>query len=146
MAILVGSGVTTVNRRELRIITIQTLFQLDAQGDDYYAQLDSFITDRELSAAGEDFVRARIRAWSAHRAAIDQQLADVSEHWEIPRMPPIDRAILRLAVCELLYLKDPPRVVINEAVELAKSFGTAESSQFVNGLLDAIWKKHNNSN
>lgn len=74
-------------------------------------------------------------------AEIDKTIGLTLKHWSFSRLTGVDRAILRIACCELLYLTDiPPKVVINEALEIAKKYGTAESSRFVNGVLDAIYK------
>lgn len=74
-----------------------------------------------------------------HMVEIDERISDVSEHWVVSRMPLVDRNILRMAVFELAYLDDvPASVTINEAVELAKTFGGEDSSKFVNGVLGRI--------
>ena len=78
-----------------------------------------------------------------HREAIDALLAQHTDNWSVERMAIIDRNVLRLGAFELLHLDNvPPKVVINEAVELAKRYGGAESSKFVNGILDALHKQH----
>ena len=70
---------------------------------------------------------------------IDKLISAALQHWDLKRITPIDRAILRLAVCEMMYIDEtPPKVAINEAIELAKTFGEAESPQFVNGILDRL--------
>lgn len=85
----------------------------------------------------------RLAAETSHRlAAIDPLITAAAEHWRLSRMAVIDRAILRLAVCEFLWTPDTPRkVVINEALELAKTFSTDESVAFINGVLDGIRKE-----
>ena len=75
---------------------------------------------------------------------IDTLIAETSERWRLERMPVLDRLILRMAICELLrgpQGEAPPAVVINEALELARTFSTEESVKFINGMLDAIRKK-----
>ena len=86
------------------------------------------------------FARDLVAAAATERGAkIDELIAASSKNWRIDRMSRVDRNILRLGACELLAFRDVPvKVVINEAVELAKRFGTAESSAFVNGVLDRI--------
>ena len=74
----------------------------------------------------------------AHKDAIDNKLGAVIENYAPARIDPVDRAILRLATHELLNTTTPPKVVINEAIELAKRFGTTDSKRFVNGILDKI--------
>ncbi len=74
---------------------------------------------------------------------IDQLIRQQAEHWRLERMPPVDRNILRLAVYEFLFETDVPKLVIlDEAIELAKEFGTEQSGRFVNGVLDGILKSH----
>jgi N utilization substance protein B len=78
-----------------------------------------------------------------HRKDIDSLVQQYSEHWRIERMAAVDRNILRMAVFEFLYEKETPTtVVINEALEIARKFSTEESTQFINGILDAINKHH----
>jgi N utilization substance protein B len=73
-----------------------------------------------------------------HRSLLDSQIASVAENWSLGRMPPTDRNVLRIGVYELLMTETPHRVVIDESIELAKKFGTAQSAQFVNGILDRL--------
>ena len=72
------------------------------------------------------------------RARIDVLLAGLTPEWSVDRLASTDRAILRMAIYELQHLGTPPRVVVNEAVELAKAYGTEASSKFVNGVLGAV--------
>ncbi len=121
---------------------MQCLTQLDVQGGDFLLEMDSFIAEANVvsdskSLAGE---LARL-AWNNHETC-DQFIADTVKHWQLQRIALIDRAVLRLAIAELLYRTDVPvKVVLDQAIELAKKFSTAESPQFINGVLDAIAKK-----
>jgi len=95
--------------------------------------------DLEIDTPAQDFARALVAAASEHAAKLDELIGASSKNWRIDRMSRVDRNILRLGACELVAFPDVPvKVVINEAVELAKRFGTAESSAFVNGVLDRI--------
>ena len=77
-----------------------------------------------------------------HRRQIDKQISDCSEHWSISRMSKVDRSILRMAVYELLYCDDiPPKVTLNEAIDLGKAYGSENSGSFINGILDALYAK-----
>ena len=88
------------------------------------------------------FATQIVRGASENLAEIDAFIAEYSEHWEIDRMPTIDRSILRSAVYELLYRNDiPPKVAINEALELANRFSTPDSGKFINGILDKLIDK-----
>ena len=98
---------------------------------------DTFELDIDPQA--QVFARELVAAASEHAARIDALIVSASKNWRIDRMSRVDRNILRLGACELIAFPEVPvKVVINEAVELAKRFGTAESSAFVNGVLDRI--------
>ena len=95
--------------------------------------------DIDLDPSAQTFARELVAAASQHAAQVDALIGAASKNWRIDRMSRVDRNILRLGACELVAFRDVPvKVVINEAVELAKRFGTAESSAFVNGVLDRI--------
>ena len=130
------------HQRKLRIATIQALFQFDVQGGDFADKTEEFLRTQELSDRDVTRTNALITLIRERMGEIDDLINGASEHWDLQRITPIDRAILRLAICELLFVEStPPKVAINEAIELAKTFGESESPHFVNGLLDAIWKK-----
>lgn len=89
------------------------------------------------------YARALVEGTIDHLAEIDGLVREQADNWRLERMPAVDRNILRLAVYELLYQEDIPKlVVVDEAIELAKRFSTEQSSRFVNGLLDGLLKKH----
>jgi N utilization substance protein B len=127
-------------RHSGREAALQMLFQLEASGaspDDVIALYWRNYEDAEPE--GRDYADAALRGVAAERAALDETIARASTHWRIERMARVDRNILRLGAWELAHRADVPRaVILDEAVELAKSFGTDESSAFVNGVLDAI--------
>ena len=128
-------------RSAARALALQALFQLDVQGDDFLAQLDDFLRESGSEPAVVDFARElTVGAWK-HRDRCDGLISQVVQHWDLSRMAAADRANLRLAVYQLLEADIPARVVINEAIELAKKFSTAESPQFVNGVLDAVSRR-----
>ncbi len=96
----------------------------------------------ELEEASDDaFAESLVKASTERRAEIDGLIEESGSKWNIGRMAAIDRSILRISVGELLTQETPPNVVLNEAVELAKSYGSEHSGRFVNGVLDAIAKK-----
>ncbi len=85
------------------------------------------------------FTDKLVRGVVQHRDGLDQRIADSSTNWRVPRMALVDRNILRVAVYELVSLPEiPPRVILNEAIEIAKRYGTADSGSFINGILDRI--------
>ena len=129
-------------RRSGRAYALQLLYARDG---DPSADLAGAATtwasefELELEPAAQAFARELVAAAVARTAEIDEAIASASRNWRIERMSRVDRNILRLGACELLAFRDVPvKVVINEAVELAKRFGTGESSAFVNGVLDRI--------
>ena len=87
----------------------------------------------------QQFARDLIRGVIDNAPAVDAKIVEVAENWDIHRMAVVDRNVLRIATHELLFMPDiPPKVSINEAIDLAKKFSTAESGSFVNGILDKI--------
>lgn len=97
---------------------------------------------REVEEAFE-YARALVEGAVGHAGEIDDLIRQQADNWRLERMPAVDRNILRLAVFELLYEEDIPKlVVVDEAIELAKKFSTDQSGRFVNGLLDGLLKKH----
>ena len=121
---------------------MQALCQFDSLGEGFLSQLDEFLADEESPAAVQRYARNLFRDAQANRTAIDEHIQSAGSHWDIGRMTTVDRNILRTAVCELFHRPDmPSKVVINEAVEIAKEFGADESPAFVNGILDAIKEK-----
>ena len=89
-----------------------------------------------------DFAEALVRGTKLHEVKIDELISRYALHWELERMAVVDRNILREGIFEILWAGDvPPKVAINEALEVAKKFSTHESSRFINGILDRIHKE-----
>lgn len=132
----------TSTRRTGRAYALQLLYARDGDpATDVVEVASRWASELELEVDGpaQTFARELVAAAAARGAEIDEAIAAASKNWRIDRMSRVDRNILRLGACELLAFRDvPTKVVINEAVELAKRFGTAESSAFVNGVLDRI--------
>jgi N utilization substance protein B len=131
------------SRRAARALALQILYAADgeAAAGDVAAAIASWPADFELEidADGRELAGRLAGDAAHHAAAIDERITGASRNWRLERMGRVDRNILRLAVGELMTTPATPvRVVINEAVELAKRFGTADSAAFVNGLLDRI--------
>jgi N utilization substance protein B len=135
-------------RRRAREFALQILYQLDLQeqlGDEQGITLfwKNFATQQTEEASAADDAEARpfaeqlVRGVREHLGDIDGRIQSASRNWRLERMARVDRNLLRLAVYELAYAGDvPAKVAINEAIEIAKRFGTSESSAFVNGILD----------
>lgn len=130
------------SRRKARALALQVLYAQDVAAgggvDDAVATYgDRFELDVDPEA--REFAQVLARAAARDPEAVDGAIAAASRNWRLERMARVDRNILRLAVGELLHVPETPiKVVINEAVELAKRFGTAESPAFVNGVLDRV--------
>ena len=129
-------------RTRARELTMQALYQLDVQGHDAFELLDRFLAE----ADADDFVRKLASDWTRGTLETlkqcDELIVASTIKWQFTRLSPVDKSILRLAVYQLKFCPDiPPKVVINEAIELAKKFSTDKSPAFVNGVLDAVLKK-----
>ncbi len=128
--------------REVRQLAFQTLFEMDARGDsDPDLLKDSLegvsgLTDKERARALE----MATGAWEGREAA-DATMLELAPAWPAYRQAAVDRAILRLAHFEMMSGHTPPKIAVNEAIELAKSFSTKKSPSFVNGLLDKVLKR-----
>ncbi len=115
------------------------LFQMEASGVDADAAIALFWRSFEAEPEGREYSDAAVRGVGEALAAIDEKVAKASTHWRMERMARVDRNVLRLGTWELLTRTDVPRaVILDEAVELAKEFGTEESSAFVNGVLNRV--------
>jgi len=127
-------------RRLARELAVQFLYQFDLSGGSLEEALPLFWqTQPETNVTGRQFAEELVRGVVERRAAIDEKIAQYTEHWDLPRIAAVDRNILRLAMYEMLYRDDiPPVVSINEAVDIAKKFSTHESGAFVNGILDRL--------
>lgn len=123
-------------RHRARKSALMALYCADVTGTDALACLAQ---QGDLEPQVAAFSRTLVEGVEARRGELDAEISDVAEHWTIDRMPPVDRAILRLALFELVGLPDVPEgASINEAVELAKCYSTTDSSRFVNGLLGRL--------
>lgn len=133
-----------MSRRKAREMALQTLFQLDynktGKNEALQVVLDEYNTVADNT---RKYTENLVAGTQEHLAEIDEVIALASNEWSIDRMPGIDRNIARMAIYEMKFGDEqlPPNVVINEAVELAKLFGTEESSRFVNGILGSLVKK-----
>ncbi|MDP6924392.1 MAG: transcription antitermination factor NusB [Candidatus Scalindua sp.] len=127
-------------RTRSREIVLQVLYQLEIRGNDVIDEIDDFCIEQGKEAEVSDFAIKLVRGCIQEIKEIDGKIAGISENWELQRMPVVDRNILRLACYELFYMDDiPPKVSINEAIDLAKRFSTEKSGVFVNGILDKIY-------
>ncbi|MDI6799098.1 MAG: transcription antitermination factor NusB [Actinomycetota bacterium] len=127
-----------LERRKARRMALEILYEKDILGD----TIDDIIRVRNASNRGaplSDFALTLLHGFERNHEKIDELIAEYADNWSIDRMPIVDRNIIRIGVYEMLFEEAIPiRVSINEAVELAKIFGSEDSSKFVNGILGRI--------
>ncbi|MBW2037609.1 MAG: transcription antitermination factor NusB [Deltaproteobacteria bacterium] len=127
------------NRRRSRELAMQVLFQMEINKDDSMEAVELFCKHFKVSRKLRPFLLKLVQGVKQYQAEIDGLIDGFSDKWKISRMCGVDRNLLRLAVYELLYCDDiPAKVTINEAIEIAKRFGTENSGAFINGILDSI--------
>ena len=118
------------------------LYQVETAGEDPELALARYCESFPYQQDILDYTRFLLSGVKQEQAAIDKRIEDASEHWRLGRTTYIDRSILRLGVYEMLFAQDvPPKVAIDEAIELGKKYGNAESRNFINGVLDKILKE-----
>jgi len=129
-------------RSRARELAVQALYQLDVLGDYFLTQLDIFLRDN----AEDDAIRRLAQEWTLcawqNVAVCDELIRSAAIKWELSRLSTVDRSILRLGAYQLQFCTEiPGKVVINEAIKIAKRYSGEQSPRFVNGVLDAILKK-----
>lgn len=142
-----GPGQAGRPRHTARILALQILYQMDIQKlppeADPGAALEPLAAEAGASAETAAYARRLAAGTWAGCAKYDGMIRSVSDHWEVGRMAVVDRNILRMALYELIEEPDVPvRVILDEAIEIGREFGSEETPQFINGVLDAIWKQH----
>ena len=142
-----AAGLGGGERHRAREAALQMLYQWEVGRADIDEVVDTYWSigqpgARAVSPAMRAFASSLFRATAGNLSEIDPLIADAAEHWRVSRMATIDRLVLRIAVCELTRGADtPPAVVINEALELARTFSGEEAVGFVNGVLDAVRRR-----
>jgi N utilization substance protein B len=134
-------------RRKAREIALQVLYGLNFENIDVQKALDLFWSNFVTPKAAKEFAAFLVQGTCEHKEELDKLIAGCSDNWSLGRMSKVDINILRLAVFEFLYCEDiPPKVTLNEAVDLGKTFGSENSGSFINGILDALNLKLNKKN
>ena len=133
-------------RSKARVLALQIIFQLQSQYDNFLQRVDDFVKDAHLDVGLSSYGRQlALGAW-ANRTQADALIDKFARDWTAASLPAVDRAVLRLAIYEMLHCSDvPDKVAIDEAIEMAKVYSTDSSSRFINGLLDALMKSTDNS-
>lgn len=132
-----------MSRRLARETALQVLFQKDMSGDllEIEHTVRGWGEEFAVPETSLPFAQELVKGTLEHLAEIDTQLAQLAEGWSLTRMANVDRNLLRMACYEIIYLQEiPGRVTINEALEIAKRYGTDESGPFINGILDRLVK------
>lgn len=133
-----------MNRHYARVIALQSLYENDFRNADNIDAENIF--SRHIENIGEtgenvEFAKKLIEKTLEQKNTIDSMIVNVAPDWPIEQVAIIDRNILRLSISELYYFETPPKVVINEAIELAKTYGAEHSSKFINGVLGTIYRQ-----
>lgn len=127
-----------MKRKEARRIATQTLYQIEMTDFEPDQALQNVLEDR----APDSFLSQIVHGTVRHQEAVDQKIRNALANWRLERLSRVDRAILRLAVYEMLFTQDAaPAVIINEAVELGKYFGSEENGKFINGVLSEVHRQ-----
>ena len=130
-------------RTRARELALQFLYQLDLRGDETAGTLQEFLDLECREQETREFAKRLISGTQKARIEIDALLVRVARNWNLSRMAAVDRNVLRMAVYELLYCPDiPPKVTINEAIEIGKKYSTVNSGGFINGILDRVHLDH----
>jgi len=127
----------TPNRRPARILAMQALTQWDVQQDESPAALEAFL-EHEPEGGAAHYAGELVRGFWASGEEVDRLISSAAERWTLPRISSVDRNIIRVAVVEMLQGLVPWKVTIDEAIEIGKEYGGADSPRFINGVLDKV--------
>jgi transcription antitermination protein NusB len=131
-------------RRKARELALQMLFQFDMAGNDPQAIIETFEDLHRVRDNVRLFAEGIFIGTVQQMGEIDEIISAQADNWRLERMAAVDRNIIRMAIYELKFVEGTPKlVIIDEAIEIAKKFGTEKSSQFINGILDGILKRYN---
>ncbi len=126
-------------RRRSREFSLQVLYQLEIRKQNALQAIDHLSKHFSPEEEKDEFAKRIVLGVMEHRQEIDRLIEERSEHWRLDRMTIVDRNILRIAIFELLYCSEiPPKVTLNEAIDLGKRYGSEDSGSFINGILDRI--------
>lgn len=125
-------------RSRAREIALQALFQEDLNPNNSLENLGVFLGARLQDEQMREFAKQIVLGVKRNQDELDQLLAEKAANWSVPRMAATDRNLLRMGAYEIRFMDTPDRVAVDEAIELAKRYGTAQSPQFINGILDKL--------
>ena len=131
-------------RRKARELALQMLYQHDLSGNPPDTIVETFEELQKANPNTREFASRIFHGTVTHLARIDEMITAQADNWRLSRMAVVDRNIIRMSIYEFLHEEETPKlVIIDEAIEIAKKFGTLKSSQFINGILDGILKRYN---
>jgi N utilization substance protein B len=133
-------------RRQARILAMQALCQWDVQGDESTKALAEFLCARQASESDVGKATEIVQKFWAHRQSVDDRIEARATNWDLKRLSPVDRNVMRVALVEWMTDDVPAKVVLDEAIEIGKEYGGAESPRLINGILDKVLKKMNADN
>jgi len=129
-------------RRSSRELALKFLYQFELNEGDLDEQIKLFLERNSSQEDVANFMKELVVSLIDKMEEIDEIIQKFSDHWILDRMTVIDRNILRMGTCELLFnFSTPPKVVINEAIDIAKKYGNEDSPEFINGILDKVYKE-----
>ena len=129
-------------RRSSRELALKFLYQFELNEGDLDEQVSLFLVRNSSPEDVESFMKELVVSLIDKMEEIDEIIQKFSDHWVLDRMTVIDRNILRMGTCELLFsFSTPPKVVINEAIDIAKKYGNEDSPEFINGILDKVYNE-----
>lgn len=129
----------SIPRKKTREFALQVLYQLNIAKQDVLTALTQFEEHFISHGEGDEFLKRLVQGVLEHCPELDRLIEQYSENWRLDRINLVDRNILRMALFELLYCEDiPPKVTINEAIDLGKRYGSEDTGSFINGILDRI--------
>ena len=132
------------SRRKAREIALEALYRIEVANDDAEDILKDIFSRGKPKPDIQDYAKRLVKETTVHLRDIDKIIEEVAENWKLSRIAIIDKNILRFAICEILYFDDiPPKVSLDEAIEIAKKYSTENSGRFVNGVLDKVIKVYN---
>ncbi len=136
-----------MGRRLARELALKILYRYEEGDRDLPGILVATLQGKKYTDGDKEFCTELVEKTVSNLDTIDQHITGVLQNWPYNRVSVIDKAILRLGACEIIYFHDiPPQVTINEAIELGKKFGGSDSGEFINGVIDAVRKNYESSN
>ena len=126
-------------RRKTKVIALQALYEVDAVDHDPIQVLDRLMVEADLPVSARQVTREMVQGVVENRRELDRIITELAPSWPVSQIAAVDRSLLRLAIYELMFSRQaPPKVTVNEAVDLARAFGSESSRKFVNGVLGSV--------